>query len=1328
MPYNLRPRKQATLADKPDPTAKKSRGPQKPPPKKTRRFTKAQIAEANRSDSSSSSSDEHEEDNWTIGLVPVPDMTEPAETAQNADPDISNVTDATISSIGAGQQEPASFSESESVSETPALTILQWNVKAITTRILDVRRAAAEHQPDLILLQETSLKKNQSTPKIRNYFASRCDRAVQGASHGSVGGGLLLYIRKKNDIPSYSVTNTPGEKNVRTALQTAILEAYGNRIAIQNCYRNNPCVGADYQIAFDDLAQEHELVIIAGDLNSPSKAQGYHLGHRVTDDGRRYDEWLGPSAFVTSEFGNTHYNASRKTWTKPDICLVTQPLAQRTTSTVLPISGSDHRPILHTVQLDRFEKPSTVLDFDRKAWNFRKANRSKFRQSLEHRLAQHWNDGDGTGQKASTIVSALLGAAETAIPCGAYLHTPKPLSESELEAQAIEQAIDDATCTDDSDVAERLSELQAQLADANRATQKSTMADFIEADPWKAMRALRKPNTASEDERPDIAAINENFRKISSHENREALALQRLQLLAKLDSFESRVAHNPLTSMARDYTIDEVTWALGDLKLKKAAGYDGIKAEHLRLAVDSPVFVEKVRTLFNEALRKPPRLWKKALLFPIAKPRRCPEDAIAYRPIALLSILYKAWEAVLARRITHHFAINHLDTKLKSQFGFLPGRGTMNALTYIYERIRRARQRGKILMVCSLDFSKAFDKAPINVIVDKLMALTRDPTLCRLILQLNQHRKISTIDALGNRSPFQEVNTGVAQGSKLSTLLFITLVHDLLDGLDGVGVQYADDVTLFFEGDDYESIVTQQLAAMEKIQKWCTDNCMLLNEQKSFYQFFCTKKAPKPASSTPYGQKTEALKVLGCYLDSVQEARALKEKLVATETSLNRLSYARMSPDCKRKFYVAVAEAQIRYSAVALNGGAINNKRLLQQITTNAKRACCRVTSAFRTCKPDRAFSIAAVQDPLALLRASYHNVLANMQHIKLWRELTSVYVPRRLHTEHLQPPSRRFQELNEDLNLAGKVPDPRPPCHWKYGQILPRHTFPDGPAKADDVRKRVDAICRNPNGGNICWVDASIVTSKSRNTVAAGATVLWRIARDTDRSTTVAQDTQVFSIDHVTTVDEAETHALCAAVRLASASTAPLTIFSDSMSALKSAQGRKVTTPAAHTLHGLLQRFPNVTLAHCPAHQSIEGNEAAHRLAITEAKQTLAQRNRKQSHPSRITHAQYMSLIKEHHLNEYDKQNHPFFEFKDSFKHIQILARLFTEACKLNHYLHRIGKRANPYCDFCPGIEETVEHFVEKCPKWRHLRGPIKKNKTPAALADFAFQTGREL
>ena len=150
------------------------------------------------------------------------------------------------------------------------------------------------------------MKQSQSKPSIRGYYASKCDRAIAVGqpTHGSVGGGLLSYIAKKRTaITHYSVLNSQGVKGAKTGFQTVSMKFGAHDIALVNLYRNNPSVGVDYQRHLDDIAQSYEHVIVAGDLNAPSKAQRYHLdGHRVTEDGKLYDEWISTSAYKTSEF------------------------------------------------------------------------------------------------------------------------------------------------------------------------------------------------------------------------------------------------------------------------------------------------------------------------------------------------------------------------------------------------------------------------------------------------------------------------------------------------------------------------------------------------------------------------------------------------------------------------------------------------------------------------------------------------------------------------------------------------------------------------------------------------------------------------------------------------------------------------------------------------------------------------------------------------------------------------------------------------------------------------------------------------------------------
>ena len=40
-----------------------------------------------------------------------------------------------------------------------------------------------------------------------------------------------------------------------------------------------------------------------------------------------------------------------------------------------------------------------------------------------------------------------------------------------------------------------------------------------------------------------------------------------------------------------------------------------------------------------------------------------------------------------------------------------------------------------------------------------------------------------------------------------------------------------------------------------------------------------------------------------------------------------------------------------------------------------------------------------------------------------------------------------------------------------------------------------------------------------------------------------------------------------------------------------------------------------------------------------------------------------------------------------------------------LDDYLFIIKKRDDPYCDYCPDVRETVEHFALHCQKFNNMR-----------------------
>ncbi|KAG2068146.1 hypothetical protein BDR04DRAFT_1025369 [Suillus decipiens] len=47
----------------------------------------------------------------------------------------------------------------------------------------------------------------------------------------------------------------------------------------------------------------------------------------------------------------------------------------------------------------------------------------------------------------------------------------------------------------------------------------------------------------------------------------------------------------------------------------------------------------------------------------------------------------------------------------------------------------------------------------------------------------------------------------------------------------------------------------------------------------------------------------------------------------------------------------------------------------------------------------------------------------------------------------------------------------------------------------------------------------------------------------------------------------------------------------------------------------------------------------------------------------------------------------------------------LHTGHTPLCHHLHHIGKEPSPFCIHCPGMEESVPHFLLDCHHYHHQR-----------------------
>lgn len=166
----------------------------------------------------------------------------------------------------------------------------------------------------------------------------------------------------------------------------------------------------------------------------------------------------------------------------------------------------------------------------------------------------------------------------------------------------------------------------------------------------------------------------------------------------------------------------------------------------------------------------------------------------SWRPIALLSCLGKGLERLIARRLSR-VAIKHSVLSLQ-QFGALPKCSALDLVSCVIHEIERARSRGLVTSLLTLDVKGAFD----TVLPGRMQRRLREqgwPCWIRKWVWSFMSNRTARMQFGDSLSQETQLVCGLPQGSPATPVLFMLYIEPILRlGDQKSKFSYADDVAI----------------------------------------------------------------------------------------------------------------------------------------------------------------------------------------------------------------------------------------------------------------------------------------------------------------------------------------------------------------------------------------------------------------------------------------------------------------------------------------------------------------------------------------------------
>ena len=267
------------------------------------------------------------------------------------------------------------------------------------------------------------------------------------------------------------------------------------------------------------------------------------------------------------------------------------------------------------------------------------------------------------------------------------------------------------------------------------------------------------------------------------------------KIMNEENEWDRMVETDPVERPVENVACNEIVEAIQSMKSRKATGTSEVSVE--MIVASGEIRVKVMMELCQRVLdgRGMPDEWKTSVIVPIFKRKGDVMSCGSYRGMKLLEHAMKIVERVLGRRIQTVVNLNEM------QFGFMPGKGTVDAIFTVRRMHEEYQKKDKKLYMCFVDMEKAFNRGPRKVMEWAMRKKGLSEFIVRAVMSLYDGAKTRVRVGSVYSDEF-EAKVGVHQGSVRSPLLFAIAVDvNTENARRGVVNEslYADDLVIMSE-------------------------------------------------------------------------------------------------------------------------------------------------------------------------------------------------------------------------------------------------------------------------------------------------------------------------------------------------------------------------------------------------------------------------------------------------------------------------------------------------------------------------------------------------